>query len=902
MADQVTEIVPAAPVQEPIHKSMITESPAAAAGTGVYGSSNATINTVIQRVSSGNQSPLQCQKDAMYLQRTIGNRAVTQLMKGLQKRDAGGEDTGAIHQAAAVGVSGTGSQLPHYEKIQSSFGKHDVSSVQAYTNTSAQAASRSIGAEAYTTGNKVAFNSSTPSLHTTAHEAAHTLQQQAGVSLKGGVGAVGDSYERHADAVADKVVRGESAEGLISEMANVAPNASSASAGSVQRMRNREGLFVIFPSNLTPQDAQAILEDRHAYYTYPTEPEIAQLQQIAYPRIRDRDEDIIDSLDLYGVTSINASSGGGKEPRVRTNRRERDQRAIFPWRKSPTVKQHRKMRKEKRDQDKEDEERAMLGPQLSSLFLTPRKPGAKVFVVDADSGEIQEGTIIDQIETTGEFLYRVAVSGNEILAELSQLVIPISGEGEAWPSSSAIAQLGNQDIPVVAQLQSDDPQVLAIRDAVMRDLDKLVNRSINTVQVASQLDAIGQYYHLNYIRMEGIEDTGEPRIVFGVNPDFEYSLSGTQLEMRMQGSQTGSKFNTKVKWLGDNINVGGTNFLVSQAMHAFPLSQDHGAGSDTGANPTASHRADSHSGLMSNLPTGGQLGNHDKDKNYIRGHLLNANLGGPAIDKNFFPITGKANGQHSANAEEFIKKSMDKGYVYEYTVNIKNIRNINSIAATGLYSVDSDLEFEFARLDVNLQVVANTRHKGTIKSEFKGMHPDPFVNKSAEFSGDFGKSSAGKSTANKPIGAGGESTFTVTGRKKPESSTLNHSITAAPLSGFTLADPGVGNFGDISLTATGAQTLLFSSAPPKPTTTTTRLSLYKSADAHIVTYFQSLVTGWSTASIQNWIANLRLSGFSKWSQIENLAHTTFNLNSTIAKTILNGGYFKLIKVTINGAA
>jgi hypothetical protein len=58
-----------------------------------------------------------------------------------------------------------------------------------------------------------------PDLHTAAHEAAHVVQQQAGVQLKGGVGAVGDSYELHADAVADAVVQGKSAEGLLDQMA-----------------------------------------------------------------------------------------------------------------------------------------------------------------------------------------------------------------------------------------------------------------------------------------------------------------------------------------------------------------------------------------------------------------------------------------------------------------------------------------------------------------------------------------------------------------------------------------------------------------------------------------------------------------------------------------------------------
>jgi hypothetical protein len=45
------------------------------------------------------------------------------------------------------------------------------------------------------------------------------VQQRHGVQLAGGVGASGDVYERHADAVADVVVRGESAEALLDQHA-----------------------------------------------------------------------------------------------------------------------------------------------------------------------------------------------------------------------------------------------------------------------------------------------------------------------------------------------------------------------------------------------------------------------------------------------------------------------------------------------------------------------------------------------------------------------------------------------------------------------------------------------------------------------------------------------------------
>ena len=72
-------------------------------------------------------------------------------------------------------------------------------------------------------------------LHTAAHEAAHVVQQRGGVQLKGGVGQAGDSYERHADAVADKVVAGESAEALLSEMAGPAGGAGGVQKQAVQR-------------------------------------------------------------------------------------------------------------------------------------------------------------------------------------------------------------------------------------------------------------------------------------------------------------------------------------------------------------------------------------------------------------------------------------------------------------------------------------------------------------------------------------------------------------------------------------------------------------------------------------------------------------------------------------------
>lgn len=126
-------------------------------------------------------------------------------------------DAASIHSAAAHGISGSGGVLPHLAAIQSSFGPdHDVSRVRAHVGGKAAQASQAMGAQAYTTGQDIGF-ADKPDLHLAAHEAAHTVQQQAGLKLAGGVGRAGDPHEAHADAVADRVVAGKSAADLLAQ-------------------------------------------------------------------------------------------------------------------------------------------------------------------------------------------------------------------------------------------------------------------------------------------------------------------------------------------------------------------------------------------------------------------------------------------------------------------------------------------------------------------------------------------------------------------------------------------------------------------------------------------------------------------------------------------------------------
>ncbi len=114
-------------------------------------------------------------------------------------------------EIAAKGVANADAPLPHLERIQRSFGEHDLGAVRT---TVSPAAPDELDARAYTLGERIAFERS-PDLRLAAHEAAHVVQQRAGVELADGVGQSRDRYEREADAVADAVVAGRPASAML---------------------------------------------------------------------------------------------------------------------------------------------------------------------------------------------------------------------------------------------------------------------------------------------------------------------------------------------------------------------------------------------------------------------------------------------------------------------------------------------------------------------------------------------------------------------------------------------------------------------------------------------------------------------------------------------------------------
>ena len=161
----------------------------------------------------GGVSPLQFLPGINAGSAQLGNRAFLRWVEGLRARG----QVPDTHEMAASGLQGTGQPLTHLGRLQQAFGHHDIRGMREHRSDASEMALERLGAEGYSSSGRMAV-SGTPTLYVQAHEAAHGVQQAGmgeSMRLPGRVGEAGDRYEQQADAVADAVVRGESAEPLL---------------------------------------------------------------------------------------------------------------------------------------------------------------------------------------------------------------------------------------------------------------------------------------------------------------------------------------------------------------------------------------------------------------------------------------------------------------------------------------------------------------------------------------------------------------------------------------------------------------------------------------------------------------------------------------------------------------
>lgn len=172
---------------------------------------------------------------------------------------------------AEQGIAGSAQPLPHLDTIQASFGRHDVRAIQAHVGGDAKIASAALGAEAYAMGEHVAF-AAPPDLKTAAHEAAHVVQQRGGVQLAEGIDTPGDAYEQHAEAVADAVVSGGSAEALLDAMADAGERTGADGEQAVQRSVVSDAIGDLASPSRTFDDGSDALSDNVLHMKEPLMP------------------------------------------------------------------------------------------------------------------------------------------------------------------------------------------------------------------------------------------------------------------------------------------------------------------------------------------------------------------------------------------------------------------------------------------------------------------------------------------------------------------------------------------------------------------------------------------------------------------------------------------------------
>jgi hypothetical protein len=107
-----------------------------------------------------------------------------------------------------LGIGGGETKLPYKDEMEQAFGT-DLSHVKAHVS---KEATEALNAEAFAVGSQVVFEQHTPPKETVAHEVAHVVQQNEGISTKTTEGAGLSEVEHEADAAAKAVVAGRKPE------------------------------------------------------------------------------------------------------------------------------------------------------------------------------------------------------------------------------------------------------------------------------------------------------------------------------------------------------------------------------------------------------------------------------------------------------------------------------------------------------------------------------------------------------------------------------------------------------------------------------------------------------------------------------------------------------------------
>lgn len=170
------------------------------------------------------------------------------------------------------------------------------------------------------------------------------------------------------------------------------------------------------------------------------------------------------------------------------------------------------------------------------------------------------------------------------------------------------------------------------------EADKLCNaENADADTVTKQLPVIQKQHRLNQLSLTP-QDDGTFVLTAGASPS----------ESKTEKNVAPGKVKSMVRWTPESENGETT-------MTATPLASNDLGGGATPQEESSEWQGVKPGVLKRRRPGGGCV------RLYVRGHLLNHNLGGPGTNKNLRPITYRANSNHLKQIEQPLKDLMAKG-------------------------------------------------------------------------------------------------------------------------------------------------------------------------------------------------------------------------------------------------
>lgn len=266
--------------------------------------------------------------------------------------------------------------------------------------------------------------------------------------------------------------------------------------------------------------------------------------------------------------------------------------------------------------------------------------------------------------------------------------VPTAGKPR-YSTQITLATVDEPPAPLPRTKEQEEEDVTAAGKAV----ELAVAQAKDTDELDDWFPRIKNRFRLVNLGFVGDFESGIS-IEGGLNPQIKMNKVKTRLKGTGIPGDKSKKHVTEITHSTASIKTTLGTTIVGVEMNANPLGPDHRLGSEAGGQDA----------LMDVLPTDPAVYPATEDR-FVRGHLLNYDLGGLGDDFNLYPITGQANVDHSSFIERSVKSWVnDDKYWVRYKVKVFSAGDLVPLKA-GLNAIESVVEAEASILNAKLEPV-----------------------------------------------------------------------------------------------------------------------------------------------------------------------------------------------------